>query len=360
MLQSIIIGSGSYIPKRIVKNEEFKNHTFFDESRNRIERPTEEIIEKFQNITEISERRWVDNDKISNSDIASEAAQKAIEDAKIDKETLDYVLVAHNFGNVNTKSFQTSIMPSMAALVKHNLKIKNNQCRPYDVNFGCPGWIEAMIIADQFLKAGVAKNILVIGSETLSRVVDLYDRNSMIFADGAAAVVLQAKETDKNIGILGHTTISDNVEEVFYLHTDSSLNPEVKDSETFIRMKGRKIYEYALRNVPLVAKKVIDITGLSIHDVKKILIHQANAKMDHAMVERLFKLYDIPASEIPNGIAPMTIQKFGNSSVATIPTLFDLIAKGQFEGQKFTSGDCIVFASVGAGMNINALVYKMP
>ena len=123
-------------------------------------------------------------------------------------------------------------------------------------------------------------------------------------------------------------------------------------------MKGRKVYEYALTYVPQAVKKVIDDAGYTISDINKVLIHQANAKMDHAILERVFKLYNL--NDIPEGIAPMTIQKFGNSSVATIPTMYDMMVKGNFLNQTLNSNDLVVFASVGAGMNINAILYRMP
>ena len=120
-------------------------------------------------------------------------------------------------------------------------------------------------------------------------------------------------------------------------------------------MYGRKIYEFAITNVPAALKTCLDSTGISINDVKKILIHQANEKMDEAIVKRFYKLYDM---KMPDGVMPMTINTLGNSSVATVPTLYDMILKGKLENQEINKGDVIIFASVGAGMNINAIVYK--
>lgn len=360
MLQSIITGSGSYLPKKIVPNSSFEGVIFYDENRQPITKPTPEVIQKFADITEITERRYVDNDDIMNSDMATEVGRLAILDAGINKEDLDYIIVAHNFGEIDAHERQIRIMPSISALTKHKLGVKNILCKPYDMNFGCPGWNEGMILADQFIKAGIAKKILVVGSETLSRSVDPFDRNCMIFSDGAAGVVLEAKESEAPVGILNHYTRSDNGEEISYLDTDTSLNPNYVGSKVNIRMKGRKIYEYALTHVPQAIKNVIDNSGYDIKDINKVLIHQANAKMDHAMLNRLFKLYGLSAKDIPEGIAPMTIQKFGNSSVATIPTMYDMMVKGNFENQTLNSGDLVIFASVGAGMNINAILYKMP
>ncbi len=348
------------MPKKIVSNSSFEGITFYDENREPITKPTPEIIKKFADITEITERRYVDDPAIMNSDMAAEVGELAIEKAGIDREELDYVIVAHNFGEIDTNERQIRIMPSISALTKHKLNIKNTKCRPYDMTFGCPGWNEGLILADQLIKSGQAKKALVIGSETLSRSVDPFDRNCMIFSDGAGGVVLEAREGDKPVGILNYETRCDNGDEVYYLSTDTSLNPDYTGSKVNIRMRGRKIYEYALTYVPPVIKSVIDNAGYTISDINKVLIHQANAKMDHAMLQRVFKLYGLNVSSIPEGIAPMTIQKFGNSSVATIPTMYDMMVKGNFLNQTLNSGDLVIFASVGAGMNINAILYRMP
>jgi 3-oxoacyl-[acyl-carrier-protein] synthase-3 len=120
-------------------------------------------------------------------------------------------------------------------------------------------------------------------------------------------------------------------------------------------MYGRKIYEFALNNVPQAMKTCLDKSGIDIKSVKKILIHQANEKMDEAIVKRFYKLYNM---DMPEDAMPMTINKLGNSSVATIPTLYDMILKNKLKNHQISKGDVIIFASVGAGMNINAIVYK--
>ena len=356
MINSVIIGSGHYLPENVVKNSDFKNYEFYDEQGVKIEKPVEETISKFEEITEIAERRYADKD-LFTSDIAVIAANKAIEDAGIDREDLDYVIVAHNYGDIDTVYRQADVMPSIATRVKHKLGIKNNHCRPYDMLFGCPGWIEGMILSHQLFQSGIAKKSLIIGADTLSRATDPHDRTALIFADGAGAVVLEAQESGQNFGILNYETVSDSTDEMAYLLSDKSLKSDYVGSQLNIRMKGRKVYEYALRKVPALIKRVIDRSGLSISEIDKILLHQANAKMDHAMIQRLFKLYQV---EAPENIAPMTVQKFGNSSVATVPTMFDLISKGNMKNQHFRSGSNIILGSVGAGMNINALIYRFP
>lgn len=355
MPNTIIIGSGSYIPSRVIGRDYFLNSEFYTEEGEKIDKPTEEIISKFVEITEIENRRFID-EELSNSQIGYETAKIAIEDAKINGEDLDYIIYATNFGEVTVDGY-INFMPNMAARVKNKLGIKNRKCVTYDMIFGCPGWVEAMILADNLIKAKVAKTILVIGAETLSRVTDPFDRNKMIFADGAGAVVVKATD-DENVGIIAHNTICDNGVEIEYLRNGSSINKEADQKRLYVRMMGRKIYEYALKNVPVAIKETIDSANLSIEDIDKVLIHQANAKMDYAMIERLHKLYDV--KDYDHAISPMTIQMFGNSSVATIPTMFDLIIKGKMEGHTFKDNGNIVMTSVGAGMNINAIVYKFP
>lgn len=357
MINTIITGSGHCLPEKIIKNSDFLNYEFYDENGVFIEKPVEEIIQKFQEITEIEERRYANPDQFT-SDLAAIAAEKAIEDAGIDKEELDYVIVANNYGDIDGEHRQVDNMPSIATRVKNKLGIKNNHCRPYDMLFGCPGWNEGLILAHHLFLSGTAKKALVVGADTLSRAVDPHDRTAMIFADGAGAVVLEAKESDKKVGIISYDTICDSMEEMDYLLNDVSLKEDYEGSQINIKMRGRKVYEYALRKVPALIKRSIDRADLHINDISKVLLHQANAKMDHAMVERLFRLYDI--REFSEDVAPMTVQKFGNSSVATIPTMYDLIARKELGKHEFKSGDHIVFGSVGAGMNINAIVYKVP
>ena len=224
----------------------------------------------------------------------------------------------------------------------------------YDMLFGCPGWVEGVIQAQAFIKAGMAKKCLVIGAETLSRVVDLHDRDSMIYSDGAGATIIEA--TDDDGGILAHETATFTYDEAFYLFFGNSFNKTHDPDVRYIKMHGRKIYEFALSQVPKAMAACLDNSGASINDVKKILIHQANEKMDEAIVQRFYKLYN---QTMPEGIMPMSIHKLGNSSVATIPTLYDSLVRGEIENQSLNKGDVILFASVGAGMNVNAIVYKM-
>jgi 3-oxoacyl-[acyl-carrier-protein] synthase-3 len=136
----------------------------------------------------------------------------------------------------------------------------------------------------------------------------------------------------------------------------NSFNKDHDPDVRYIKMYGRKIYEFALSYVPLAMKECLEKSGVAIDDVKKILIHQANEKMDEAIVNRFYKLFEKPT---PEKVMPMSIHTLGNSSVATVPTLYDMLMKGQMEDQQLNKGDVVIFASVGAGMNINAFVYKI-
>lgn len=347
-----ITGSGSYVPEIRVKNTDFGNHVFLNEDGTPFAYSNEVVIDKFKSITGIQERRYAEP-HLTSSDLAFFAAEKAIKNANIDPETIDYIILAHNFGDVKPNAIQSDTVPSLATRVKHKLQIKNPKCVAYDILFGCPGWIEGVLQANAFIKSGMAKRCLVIGAETLSRVVDKHDRDSMIYSDGAGASILEA--CDDTEGLLSYESATFAYDEANYLYFGNSFNKDLDSDVRYIKMHGRKIYEFALSQVPQAMKSCLDKSGIRIEDIKKVLIHQANEKMDEAIVHRFYKLYH---QEMPDKVMPMSITLLGNSSVATIPTLFDLLVSDKIEGQKLHKGDVIIFASVGAGMNVNAFVYK--
>ena len=349
-----ITGSGSCIPSIVKKNSAFLEHSFFDNQGAVIDVDNETIIDKFNSITGIEERKYI-SPELKTSDIAHFAAQKAIEDARVNPETIDYIIVAHNFGDITSESKHIDTLPSLASRVKTKLKIQNPKCVAYDILFGCPGWVEAIIQAQAFIKAGMAKKCLVIGADALSRVVDLHDRDSMIYADGAGAILLE--ESGQEGGILSHSTLTYTADnEAGFIFYGQSHNLEQFNGDKFIKMQGRKVYEFALNRVPAAMKHCLEEANVDINDLKKIFIHQANKKMDEAIVKRFYRLFKKP---MPDQILPMNIEEFGNSSVATIPTLFDLVVKQNYKGHFLNKGDIILFASVGAGMNINAITYQI-
>jgi 3-oxoacyl-[acyl-carrier-protein] synthase-3 len=361
MKHSVITGTGSFLPPLVKKNVDFTEQPFYTEDQLLINSKKEIIIDKFRKITGIVERRYAPAD-LDTSDMAAIAGNLAVADSKIDKETLDLIIVAHNFGDISCRGIQSDAMPSLANRVKHQLGIRSPACMAFDLIFGCPGWLMGVMQAEAWFKAGMAKKALVIGAETLSRVIDRYDRDSMIFSDGAGAIVMERREASEtgcgyasSGGILSSCAASHSMEELNYLYMGNSYEPESDPDMKFLKMKGRKVYEYALKYVPEAMRACLDKSGASIGELKKIFLHQANEKMDESIVELFYQSYGL---EAPKDIMPMCIHYLGNSSVATIPTLFDLVRKGRYSDHSLEPGDLVMFASVGAGMNINALCYR--
>jgi len=351
-----IIGTGSCIPEKVITNDHFMDYTFYDPSTKKpFDKSNEEIIQKFHEITNIEERRWVKDDQ-ANSDIAALALKDACESAGVDPESLEFIILGHNFGDIYHGHNGVDTLPGLANRVKDILKIKNPGCICHDVISGCPGWTQGMIVADAYIRSKTFKRGAVIGSDVLSRVSDPHDRDSMIYADGAGATIVEAIESEEPIGILAHSSRSDSSPYASLLTFGKSSNPEFDRDDLFIKMAGHKLYVYAISHVPGVVKESIEKAGLELSNIKKVLIHQANEKMDDAILKGVFKLYK--QKEIPEGLMPMSIRKLGNSSTATVPTLLDLVLKGKMEGHEINEGDYTILCSVGAGMNVNSIVYK--
>lgn len=353
MKRTGITGTGSYLPSQKVKNQDFQNHDFLTSDGSSFRQENTLIIEKFEAITGIGERRYADH-TLNTSDIGFLAAEKAIANAGLDREELDYIIFAHNFGDVTHGQLQSDTLPSLATRVKHHLRIQNPNCVAYDVLFGCPGWVQGVIQAHAFIQSGMAQKCLVIGAETLSRVSDRYDRDSMIYSDGAGAAIIE--EIENPGGLLAHSSATYSADEAYFLYYGKSNNKAAVADTKYIKMYGRKIYEFALTHVPVAMQNCLDKSGRTLGEVKKIFIHQANEKMDEAIVKRFYQLYH---HDVPESIMPMNIGKLGNSSVATIPTLFDMVRRQNLGNHRIQKGDVVIFASVGAGMNVNAIVYEV-
>lgn len=353
-LRSVIVGTGSHIPEVRVPNEAFLDRDFRTADGKPLGKSNAEILQQFEAITGIRERRYVPAE-VTTSDIAYAAAKDALDSSGIDAESLDYLIVAHNFGDVRPGR-RSDLVPALAARVKAKLQIKTPRTVAFDLVFGCPGWLQGMIVSDAFLKSGSAKRAMVIGAETLSKISDPHDRDSLIYADGAGATIIEARETEEPIGILAHTARSDTLDHSSMLFMGPSYKEEVFLESLFLKMEGRKLYRYALQTVAGALNQCLQAAGIPLTAVNKILLHQANGKMDEAIVDELYGLDDTPK---PADILPMTISWLGNSSVATVPTLIDLIAKKRLDGHEFHPGDNLLFGSVGAGMHINGMVYRV-
>ncbi|MEI7830447.1 MAG: 3-oxoacyl-ACP synthase III family protein [Prolixibacteraceae bacterium] len=355
-LYTVIVGTGSYIPPKVIHNDYFLDAEFYDPATGKkFETPNAEIIRKFNEITNIEERRYAEPDQ-ATSHLGTFAAEDALHSSGFDREKLEFIIAAHNFGDIYPGTYRSDMCPAIANRIKLGLGIKNTNVLTHDVTAGCPGWTTAMIVADAYIKSGMFKCGLVIGSDLNSRVSDPYDRDRMIFSDGSGAVIVEAVESETPVGILSQASRSDN--DPGMLKMGVSLNPDYHGSEINIRMAGHKVYAYALSAVPSVVKESLDKAGLHLTDIKKVLIHQANEKMDEAILHRVFKLYGI--KEFNPEVMPMTIRTLGNSSTATVPTLLDLILKNKMEDHAIEPGDHIILTSVGAGMVVNSLVYRFP
>ena len=318
-------------------------------------KPTAEIIGKLEQITGIKERGYI-SEKGDSVPLMVAASEHALADWGKDKNLIDGIIVAHNAGNMLEGRDGFHTVPNMAALLKNKLGIENFECFAYDLLFGCPGWLQGVIQAHQAIQMGDAKHVLVIGIEVASRLLDPHDLDSMILADGCGAAVISASDTGDDSGIISYATFSHALEDISCIYLDRSYNKEIT-APTLFKMNGKDVYKYATVWVPKVIKKALDKAGLTASDVDMFLFHQANGKMLHAFANNLAQMYGMEGLSF-EGKIPTTIEFTGNTSVATIPTMLDLILKNNLGEYKIKKGDLIVMASVGAGMHCNALVYK--
>ncbi len=354
-MKTIIAATGTILPERVVGNQAFLDRTFMFEDGTHNPKPTAEVVAKLEQITGIVERRYI-SEKGDSVPLMRDAALEAIKTWGKDKNQIDQIIVAHNAGNMleNSKGFHT--VPNMAALLKNALQIENHECNAYDILFGCPGWLQGIIQAHQAIQMGDAKHVLVVGIEVASRLLDPHDLDGMILADGCGATIVSGADDMQDKGILSYATYSHAMEDLNYIFLDKSYNPEI-DAPTLFKMSGKDVYKYATVWVPKVIKAALDKAKLTAADVDMFLFHQANGKMLHAFANNLAQMY---AQEELNfeGKIPTTIQFTGNTSVATIPTMLDLVLKGNLAGYQIKPGQKVVFSSVGAGMHCNAMVYQ--
>lgn len=350
---TVIKGTGTVLPGLLVPNSEFNDHIFYDKNGVVNELPGEQITAKLEAISGIRERRYVPFDQDSRP-LMTEAAALAVADAGLGPNDLDGIIVAHNAGNILVGGQAFHTVPNMAAYLKNALDVTNHECFAYDILFACPGWLQAVIQAHQAILCGDAENVLVVGIEVASRMLDPHDVDSMLLGDGCGAAVFS--KGGAGAGVISHATFSHANKDLENIYLGNS-NKKGVPGRCWFKMNGREVYRYATTWVPKVVKKVLDEAGLGIDDVDMFLFHQANEKLLEAIARNVADLYKV-AAETLSGKLPMTIQFLGNTSVATIPTMLDLILKGKLEGYEIRKGNNVVMAAVGAGMHCNAVLYR--
>jgi 3-oxoacyl-[acyl-carrier-protein] synthase III len=352
--RSMVIGTGSVLPEVVVPNSDFEANEFFSPDGVRIAKTSEEIIEKLEAITGIRERRYIPKDHDSVQ-LMSDASRLAVEDAGLDVDQLSGIIVTHNAGNMVPleKTFHT--VPNLASSLKNSLNCRNHECFAYDILFGCPGWLQGVIQAHQLISCGDAEHVLVTGLEIASRLLDPHDVDSMILGDGCGACVISRSDSPVK-GIVAYSTYSHAMDDNRIIYLGESYNKELAGS-CYFHMNGREVYKYATEWVPKVVKNALEKANLDIDNVDIFLFHQANAKMLEAIAKNLANSCGVTTDSF-EGKIPSTIEFLGNTSVATIPTMLDLIRKNKLDGYKIAEGQIAVMASVGAGMHCNALVYQ--
>ena len=199
-IYSIITGTGSYIPEVVISNDFFRGSKFYDENCKLVKKPIEKILATLLELTGIEERRYARPDQVV-SDLAVLAAEQALASSSTDLESLDLIIIAHNFGD-----YQEGAPPPVAETIgdalREKLGILNPDTEIRDLFYGCPGWIKGIADADAEIKSGRAKKVLVIGAELMSCYLDPYSLSRTILADGAGAVVLEPLESEEPVGIL--------------------------------------------------------------------------------------------------------------------------------------------------------------
>lgn len=319
-----VIGTGSYVPQRIVSNNDLSE----------IVDTSDEWI---SSRTGIRERRISEGE--NTSDISSRAAERAMESAKINPEDIDLIVV----GTATPDSF----IPSTACIVQNNIKAINSTC--FDISAACSGFIYGLDIAAQYIRSGRAKTVLVIGAEILSKVINWKDRGTcVLFGDGASAAILQRSDEE---GILSIYTGSDGSKgEVLTCHAVPVNNPYINETndkafESIIEMDGREIFKFAVKIIVKTVERLLQDAGLSMDDIKYIVPHQANYRIIESAAKRL----DINADKFYTDL-----DRYGNTSAASVGIALDEMCKKEL----IKKGDKVLLVGFGGGLTYGGLILK--
>ncbi|PHS69011.1 MAG: 3-oxoacyl-ACP synthase [Methylophaga sp.] len=319
MIYSRISGTGSYQPEKILTNHD-------------LEQMVDTTDQWIQERTGIKKRHIVADDE-TTTDLAFYAAEKAIEAAGITNDDIDLIIVA--------TSTPTRIFPSTASLVQQKLNITNG-CPAFDIQAVCTGFIYALTVADKFIKSGSAKNVLIIGAETFSRIVDWTDRNTcVLFGDGAGAVVLQASDEP---GLLST-----------HIHCDGKYNellsvpsgPGSIESETpaYIEMQGNEVFKVAVRTLSAIVDETLAANNLQKKDIDWLIPHQANIRIIQATARKL----DMAMDRVV-----VTVAEHGNTSAASIPLALDTAVR---DG-RIQRGEILLLEAFGGGFTWGSALLK--
>ena len=275
------------------------------------------------------------------SDLATQAAAQALSEINMGVDEIDCLICATTTSDL--------IMPNVACLVQKKLKM-SHRCAAFDLNAACSGYVYALNTATAYIKAGLFRNILVIGVDCMSSVVDYQDRNScVIFGDGAGVAVLSAQETGES-DVLATSMGADGDNELcLVIKNGGSAHPITKENidsrQHFLKMRGKEIFKYAVKMMVKISREAVAQAGLSLSDVTWMVPHQANGRILEAVAERL----DFPMKKVV-----VNIEKFANTAAASIPTCFD---GGVREG-RIKRGDHVLFVAFGAGFMWGGTVFR--
>ncbi|HAU22828.1 MAG TPA: 3-oxoacyl-ACP synthase [Erythrobacter sp.] len=321
MLRSVIKGSGSALPKRVVTNDELASQ---------IDTSDEWIVER----TGISQRHIAGEDE-TTSTLATDAALAALADAGIDAKSIELIVLA--------TATPDNTFPATATKVQHAIGCDGGIA--FDVAAVCSGFLYALATADSMLRSGMAKRALVIGAETFSRILDWEDRGTcVLFGDGAGAVVLEAVESEEDGPGVLTTRLHADGEQHDLLYVDGG--PSTTGTVGHVRMKGREVFRHAVVNLTDVLNEVLEDMNLSGDAIDWVVPHQANARILDATARKL-------------GIAPekvvVTVDQHANTSAASVPLAFDVARK---DG-RIKAGDLVMFEAMGGGFTWGASLVRM-
>jgi len=335
MIRSIIKSTARYVPERVVKNQELSEL---------MQTSNEWIVQR----TGIEARYWVpEDDDVGTSDLAYEAAQVALKKAGWKPKDLDLIVFATMTPDVN--------IPGSGPFLQHRLGAKNVPA--LDIRQQCTGFLHGMELCDAYIRSEKAQKILLVGAEYQSRYLELTTENrdtAVIFADGAGAICIQALETEQEIGIIT-SMLHANGKYANALRaglparkSGKAIDPRViQNQEHFPYMDGKAVFKLAVTLLPQVAKELLAKANMEMRDVDLVIPHQANLRINEAFRERM----NIAPEKIYNNI-----QRYGNTTAATIPIALDEI----MEQNRLKSKDTILFIGLGAGLTWGGVIYTLP